>query len=88
VKAAPVNPVEAVIVVPLMVDPWNVPPLNAAPVNPVEAVIVVPLTVDPWNVPPVKAEPEKVPRKRPDTLPVTIIFVVVRVFAIYAFPFA
>ena len=57
--------------------------MNAAPVNPVEAVMV-----DPWKVPPVKAEPEKVPRKRPDTLPVTIIFVVVRVFAIYAFPFA
>jgi hypothetical protein len=30
VKAAPVNPVEAVIVVPLMVVPWKVPPLNAA----------------------------------------------------------
>ena len=48
-KAAPVNPVEAVIVVLLMVVPWKVPPLKAAPVNPVEAV-----TVDPWKVPPVK----------------------------------
>ena len=48
-KAAPVNPVEAVIVVPLMVVPWKVPPLKAAPVNPVEAV-----TVEPWKVPPVK----------------------------------
>ena len=42
VKAAPVNPVEAVIVVPLTVVPWNVPPLKAAPVNPVEAVMVLP----------------------------------------------
>jgi hypothetical protein len=43
-----VNPVEAVMVVPLMVDPWKVPPEKEAPVNPVEAD-----TVDPWKVPPV-----------------------------------
>jgi hypothetical protein len=36
-----VNPVEAVMVVPL-----KVPPVKAAPVNPVEAVIVPPLTVE------------------------------------------
>ena len=47
-KAAPVNPVEAVIVVPLTVVPWKVPPEKAAPVNPVEAA-----TVEPWKVPPV-----------------------------------
>ena len=41
-KAAPVNPVEAVMVVPLMVDPLKVPPVKAAPVNPVEAVMVLP----------------------------------------------
>jgi hypothetical protein len=48
-NAAPVNPVEAVIVVPLMVVPWKVPPEKALPVNPVDAV-----TVEPWKVPPVK----------------------------------
>jgi hypothetical protein len=47
-----VNPVEAVIVVPLMVDPWKVPPVKAAPVNPVLAAIVVPVIVVPWKVPP------------------------------------
>ena len=51
--AAVENPVEAVTVVPLMVDPWKVPPVKAAPVNPADAVTVVPLMVDPWKVPPV-----------------------------------
>jgi hypothetical protein len=37
--------VEAVMVVPLSVEPWNVPPVKAAPMNPVEAVMVVPLSV-------------------------------------------
>jgi hypothetical protein len=57
VKAAPVNPVEAAIVVPVIVVPRKVPPVKAAPVNPVVAAIVVAVIVDPWNVPPVKAAP-------------------------------
>jgi hypothetical protein len=51
--AAAETPVPAVIVVPLMVDPWKLPPLKAAPVNPVPAVIVVPLTVVPATISPV-----------------------------------
>ena len=38
----PINPVDAVIVVPETVEPWKDPP-----VNPVDAVIVVPEIVEP-----------------------------------------
>ena len=62
VNAAPVKPVDAVIVVPdivdaltvpptnddaVIVDPLTVPPLNEDPVNPEDAVIVVPEMVEP-----------------------------------------
>jgi hypothetical protein len=60
VKAAPEKPVPAVIVVPEIVVPTNVPPVKAAPEKPVPAVIVVPTNVPPVNAAPVNPVPEMV----------------------------